>query len=122
MGSKIQQVGLENPPSWGPKSTKLGSKINKNQSWEGLGAILTHLGPKRHQDPFKELPEKIKRKLGRVILRVLGPKIDQKPITSQLKNQSIFKYMLRSIFLGFWHQLGFQNPPKIEQSWDQVAP
>ena len=47
---KIYQVGVQNPASWGPKSTKLGSKIKKNQSWEGSGgghgAILDPRGPK----------------------------------------------------------------------------
>ena len=63
------QVGSQNPSSWAPKSTNLGSKMKKNpsskihqvglqnqenQSWEdsgwGLGAILGHLGP---QEPPK---------------------------------------------------------------------
>ena len=53
MGSKIHQVGSQNPLSWAPKSTKLGSQIKKNQSWEDSGrvlGILAHLGP---QDPPK---------------------------------------------------------------------
>ena len=41
--SKIHQVGLQNPPSWSPKS-------KKNESWEGLGAILT---PRGTQDATK---------------------------------------------------------------------
>ena len=34
------QVGSQNPSSWAPKSTKLGSKIKKNQSWEDSGGVL----------------------------------------------------------------------------------
>ena len=48
--SKIHQVGSPNPSSWAPKSTKLGSKIKKNQSWEVSGGIL---GPSWPQDPPK---------------------------------------------------------------------
>ena len=54
---KIHQVGSQNPPSWAPKSTKLGSKIKKNQSWEVSGGVLgpswPQEAPKRHQDPTR---------------------------------------------------------------------
>ena len=58
-GSKIHQVGLQNPPNWGPKSIKLGSKIHqvgvqnplKIILGRGLGAILAHLGPKSRPRP-----------------------------------------------------------------------
>ena len=33
LGSKIHQVGVQNPSSWGPKSIK-------NQAWEGSGGHL----------------------------------------------------------------------------------
>ena len=56
--SRIIQVGTQNPPSWVPKSIKLGSKIHqvgvKNQEksvlgglWRALGAILA---PRAAQD------------------------------------------------------------------------
>ena len=44
------QVGSQNPSSWAPKSTKLGSKIKKNQSWEDSGGVL---GPSWPQEPPK---------------------------------------------------------------------
>ena len=48
--SKIHQVGSQNPRSWALKSTKLGSQIKKNQSWEVSGGVL---GPSWPQDPPK---------------------------------------------------------------------
>ena len=53
MGFKIHQVGLqnqENPSTWAPKSTKLASKIKKNQSWEVSGRVL---GPSWAQEAPK---------------------------------------------------------------------
>ena len=104
----------------------LGPKIDqnpiKNQSRERSGreheAILAPRGTKT---PPKALPAKLSLAILRGFGGMLGSKIDQKPIKSQLKNQSIFQYMLRSIFLGLWHQLGPQTLPKIEPSWSQVA-
>merc|ERR1712078_265541 len=46
LGSKI----TKNPSSGAPKSTKLGSKIKKNQSWEDSGGVL---GPSWPQEPPK---------------------------------------------------------------------
>ena len=46
LGSKIKK----NPSSWAPKSTKLVSKIKKNQSWEDSGGVL---GPSWPQEPPK---------------------------------------------------------------------
>ena len=40
LGPKIHQVGSQNLSSWALKSTKLGSKIKKNQSWEDSGGVL----------------------------------------------------------------------------------
>ena len=100
------------------KISKLGSKIHKNQTWEGSGGHLDPiLGPRGTKTPPKALPAKLSLAILRGFGRVLGPKINQKRIKSQSKNHSIFQYMLRSIFLGFWHQLGPQNPPKIEVCW-----
>ena len=48
LGSKIHQLGVQNPSSWGPKTKKI-------SLGRGLGEDLGH------QDPFKELPEKIKK-------------------------------------------------------------
>ena len=118
--SRIHQVESQ-------KSIKVGSKIHQvgiqNQEKSVLGGVLGgSWAPRGTKTPSKSVPRKLVALILKGFGRVLGPKIDQKPIKSQLKNQSIFQYMLRSIFLGFWHQLGPQNPPKIEPSWDQVAP
>ena len=58
------QVGSQNPSSWAPKSTKLGSKIKKNQSWEVSGGIL---GPSWPQDPPKTKIELEKPFLGALL-------------------------------------------------------
>ena len=54
------QVGSQNPSSWAPKSTKLGSKIKKNQSWEVSEELLRPSWPqeahKKHQDTNKGPP------------------------------------------------------------------
>ena len=87
LGPKILQVGSQNPPSWAPKSTKLGSKIKKNQSWEGsgggLGAILAPRGTKT---PSKRLPAKLTKMVLVGFGAILGPKIDKNLLKNQSKN------------------------------------
>ena len=47
LGPKIHQDGSQNLSSWAPKSTKLGSQIKKNQSWEVSGGVLGPSWPPR---------------------------------------------------------------------------
>ena len=118
----FDDLRIQNPPNWAPKSIKLGSKIHKNQSWEGSWGVLGgSWAPRGPKSPSKWLPGKLGKMGLRGFGRDLGPKIDQNPILNRSKKQTFCWYMLRSIFLRFWHQLGPQNPPKMQPSWDQVA-
>ena len=62
--SQNHQVESQNPSSWVPKSTKVGSKIKENQSWEVSGGIL---GPSWPQDPPKTKIELEKPFLGALL-------------------------------------------------------
>ena len=45
----------------------------------------------------------------------MGPKMDQKSIKNESKNQSIFFILFGSILGRFWVHFGSQNRPKIDQ-------
>ena len=112
------QVGSQNPSSWAPKSTKLGSKIKKNQSWEGSGEVLGPSWPPRaSQDQNIPQNQKFSPPLGHPFWR---PKPSQNQFFRVPRGVNFLVHFLiasRSIFLGFQVQLATQNPPKIEPRW-----
>ena len=48
--AQIHQVGVQNPPSWGPKSRKIGLGRPLGESWGHLGP-KTRPGPKNTPKP-----------------------------------------------------------------------
>ena len=59
--SKIHQVGSKNPPSWSPKSSKMGALGRLGGVWGPSWAILDHLGPKMAPRAHKDLQKLIVR-------------------------------------------------------------
>ena len=102
LGPQIHQVGYQNPP----KSVLEGLL---ERSW-------AHLGPKRAprakmlQNPNVRTP---------YIGAKLEVKIDKKSIGA-LSKLIFFLFLLIASWIDLvptWHQLGTQNPPKMESSW-----
>ena len=104
---KIHQVGLQNPPSWAPKSRKISLGRTLEGSWG-------HLGPKRHQDPLQDDSGKIK-------TANLGPKILPKSVRRRSQRWLFLAWIARLIFDAIWSQLGphlcTQNHPKMGPKW-----
>ena len=111
------QVGSQNPSSWAPKSTKLGSKIKKNQSWEVSGGVLGPSWPPRApQDQNIPQKQKFLPPLGHPFWR---PKPSQSRFFRVPRGVNFYVNFLiasRWIFLGFYVQLATQSTPKIEPS------
>ena len=112
------------------KSTKLGAKTSQNRSlelsWRVLEGSGGHLGPKRHQDTNKrsekwELwppPESFGPQVGGQNPPKSLPRAIQKVIIFVIT----FWIDFWSDLVPTWLQLGSQNLPKMEPSWDQNLP
>ena len=108
---------IQNLPSWGPKSTKLGSKIHQNRIpnrlWRGLVGILAPRGPKKPQ-------EKKKRSENGELWPPLHPQVGaqnrSKSVPRAIKNMIIFLVDLKIDFwrdlVPTWAHIGPQNLPK----------
>ena len=111
---------FKNPSKWKPKSSKIAPRRPLGGVWGGLGAILAPRwpqgGPKRPQDLEKS---------------ILGPPLGSQvggQNRSKIHPEAIEKVIVFLITFGIdfwsdlvptWLQLGSQNPPKMEPSWDQ---
>ena len=79
--SKIHKVGSKNPPSWSPKSSKIGALGCLGGVWGPSWAILDHLGPKMAPRAHKDLQKLIVGPpLDPPSWSQNRPKIDQEPI------------------------------------------
>ena len=123
--SRIHQGESQNPSSWIPKFTKLGSKIKKNQSWEVSGRILEPSWP---QDPPKTKIELQKPFLGALLGIHLG---GQNPPKSNKNRSWIALGNLSDIEVEKWWQKSpkilfkilskfIQNQSKIDHFFDHV--
>ena len=111
---------FKNPSKWKPKSSKIGPRRPLGGVWGSLGAILAPRwpqgGPKRPQDLEKSI---LGPPLGRQVGGQNRSKIHPEAIEKVIVFLITFGIDFWSDLVPTWLQLGSQNPPKMEPSWDQ---
>ena len=118
LGPKIHQVGLQNPPSWGPKSRKISLGRSLESSWG-------HLGRKRHtrstktptRDRLRPQRDRLRPPQDRLRPPFWGPK----SILKAFKRSSFWWSFFNLSFEAIWTQLGPILAPKTTPKWRQVS-
>ena len=121
LGSKIHQVGVQNPSTWGPKTRKI-------RPWKGLGAVW---GPSWFQDKAKcqKVPRRTPLDLHRT--SQVGPKNNEKSILIPFARWSFFGLFFGTMLSTIWNQLGrilapktfpksSQDGPEIDPKWNMI--
>ena len=114
--AKIQQVGAQNPPSWGPKSSKIGPGGSLGRLWAPSWPKLApraKKNPKIHQKSTKNGPN-------------LEAKIHQKSCQRRSKMWSVLWWFWEWLFRASCGQvgtnLGAKTLPKLSQVWFKIEP
>ena len=135
LGAKMQQVGAQNPLSWGPKANNLGpnwrpkSLQNRSQeaSWKGLGGSQEALGGVLGGSWLQDSPNSQTCSKMSISFSPLGDQVGaQNPPKIDFEAFQKVVIFLRVFWIDFWSHLeptwphlGTQDLPQMEPSWLQ---